>query len=108
MNAAVPIVPVADDGHALRIRRPHAEDRASHTVVRLDVRAEFFPQLPVLPFAEEVRVHIAEQHAERIRIALLPYVSVVPREAKHVCETRAHALDRHLEKSVLRSPLTVP
>ena len=52
VNAPVPAIPVADDRHAQRIRSPHAEDRARHTVVLLAMCAKTVPQFPVLPLGE--------------------------------------------------------
>jgi hypothetical protein len=65
--AAIPVVEVADDPHALRVRRPHRErgaagrPEAAGRAVLAHVRAEHPPQLLVPALADQVQVHLAER-----------------------------------------------
>jgi hypothetical protein len=57
VGVAVPPVPVADDGDALRVRRPDRESRAG----RVDVRTKPLVQALVRALAEEVRIEIGKR-----------------------------------------------
>jgi hypothetical protein len=54
VGVAAPSVPVADDGHALRVGRPHRESRSRG----VDMRAEPLVQALVRALAEQVGVEV--------------------------------------------------
>ncbi len=59
VGTLVPVVPVPDDRHRARVRRPDGEARARAVVVE-QVGAESLPEPLVASFAEEVEVELAE------------------------------------------------
>jgi hypothetical protein len=77
--AAVPVVEVADDGHALRIGRPHGEVHAVDAFVRRRVRAEPVVQLGVPAFPDQPVVDGPEHGPVRIRIIEDPRVDAIGR-----------------------------
>jgi hypothetical protein len=76
MAAAIPPVEVADDGDALRIRRPDREMRAMDALMRHHMRAEHGPEVPMRAFAHQVFVHLADDRAEAVGVVELPAVAV--------------------------------
>src|SRR5437879_678712 len=69
MKTSVPIVEIADDADALRVRRPDGEARAGNAVNRAQLRAELVVDFPLVPLAEEKQIRLAERRQEGIRIA---------------------------------------
>jgi hypothetical protein len=86
MEPPVPVVETADDAHAVRVRRPHGERDAFHAAEATDVRAQFFVELQVTAFGEEVFVEIAERGEEGVRIALREDVAVRVGDAQTIGE----------------------
>ena len=93
MNAAVPGVEVADDGDALRIRRPDGEVHTAHAAERHRVRAQPVVHFAQRALAEQVQVVIGDDAAEAVRVvedgftALLePHMEAVVDAAFERCE----------------------
>src|SRR3990170_7668939 len=64
MRNLVPVVELADNGHALRLRRPDGKERALHAVMDQGVGAQFVVEVEVVPFLEQVDVLVGqESHA---------------------------------------------
>ena len=56
----VPMIEVADDADAPRVRRPHREARAAHAVALDRVRAELAMDVVVVALAEQVEIEVGE------------------------------------------------
>ena len=69
MKAPVPIVEIADDADALRVRRPDGEARAVNAVNRAQLRAELVVNFPLVAFAEQKQIRFAQRRQKGIRIA---------------------------------------
>ena len=68
MPAAVPVVEVADDPHAVGVGRPDRERGPGHVAVLLDVRAEHLPEVLVPALADQVQVHLAQAGQVPVRV----------------------------------------
>lgn len=68
VDAAVPMIEIADDADARRVGRPDGEVHAGHSGDFAKVRAEFFVILEMSAFAEEVKVVIGEKRREGKRV----------------------------------------
>jgi len=66
--AAIPVVEIADDGYALRVRRPYSEINAGRIADRPQMRAKFFINFPVLSFAEQMQIDVAHDRTVLIGI----------------------------------------
>ena len=80
MKAPVPVIEIADDTDALRIRRPDGEARAGHAIDHAQLRAELVVDLPLIAFAEEIKILFAQRRQKRIRIAHSPRLARVIRD----------------------------
>ena len=69
MKAAVPMVEIADDADALRIRRPDGEAGAGHAVNHAQLRAELLVNFPFVALAEQKQIRFAERRQKGKRIA---------------------------------------
>src|SRR5579872_4477874 len=58
LRLGIPAVPVADDAHRSRVRRPNGEKRSGDAVVLAGMRAELLPKPVMAAFIEEVVVPI--------------------------------------------------
>ena len=70
IDAAIPVVEVADDADAARARRPYGKIDAAHSGDGFQVRAEFFVGVVVAAFAHEVQIKFAEKVREGVRVVL--------------------------------------
>jgi hypothetical protein len=61
VEAPVPTVELAHDAHAARVRRPHGEARAPHSVDRLNAGPELLPQSEVPALAQKVEIQLAQR-----------------------------------------------
>ena len=93
--AAVPGIEVADDGNALRVRRPHREMHALDTFVLDGMGAQAVVELRVRAFADQPVVERTEHRPVRVRIVDEPGITLV-RGAQPI---RRSARNRALEKS---------
>src|SRR5262249_46845714 len=84
MSPTVPAVPVADDAHALRVRRPYCEDHAAYAVHVRRVRAELVVDPVVRALAEQMQVVVGERRREAVRVVGRPHAPVVTRDAQPV------------------------
>ena len=66
--AAIPGIEIADDRHARGIRRPDGEAYAGDAVDRNDLGAEAVRQVEVPPLVEQMKIQLAEQQSEGIRV----------------------------------------
>ena len=99
MDAAVPAVPVADDGDALGVGRPHGEGATAHAVHLPEVGAEFFVELAVVALGEEVQVELAQHRAEAVGVRGGELLALVGLDAQSVVGTLVRSLQHQLEKS---------
>ena len=76
MAATVPVVEVAHDAHALRVRRPHGKHHAAHAFHLPQVCAQLLVGVVVRSLGEQVQVKVGKDGWESIRIVEVPYVSV--------------------------------
>src|ERR1043166_5506537 len=97
MKASVPVIEIADDADALRIRRPNGEARPRHAVNRAQLRAELVIDAAFVAFAEEIQVLLAQRWQKRIRIALTPWLAGVISDDEivsiNVLRLAAHTLE---------------
>ena len=68
VGAPVPRVEVADDAHALRVRRPDGEVNALRAGHLAHVRAQFLVLFIVRAFAGKIEIVVGEYRRKRIRI----------------------------------------
>jgi len=68
VRATVPVVEVADHGHALCVRRPHREAYALRAGDLDRIRAERVVGLEELPRSEKVQIEIRDRRRERVGI----------------------------------------
>ena len=61
MRASAPLVEVANDVDAARVRRPHGEVHAAHALVLDHAGAQLLERLEVGAFTEEMKV-VAREH----------------------------------------------
>ena len=97
VHAAVPVVEIANDAHALGGGGPHGKMHAGHIVDHLHMGAEFFIDIVVRAFVEKVDVHLAEDGAEGVGIALAPGGALVVGEFERVGGAGFVAFDLALE-----------
>ena len=62
------MIKVANHTDALRVRRPNGEINASRIADRLQMRAKFFIDFPVLSLGEQMQIDIAHDRTVLIRI----------------------------------------
>ncbi len=74
---SVPVGEVGGDPHAPRVRRPHREPGAGHSLVAHGVRAERPPQLLVPALTDQVQIELAECGQEAVRVVRLQLTAVV-------------------------------
>ncbi len=60
VNAAIPVVEVTHNTHALRGWGPHGEMNARHIVNHLHMGAELFVDVVMRAFVEEINIHLAK------------------------------------------------
>ena len=65
---AVPVIEIADDAHAPRIRRKHREGDAGDAVVHDRMRAELVVELKMRALAQEVEIEIGQNRRKAIRV----------------------------------------
>ena len=68
VDAAVPAVEVADEAHAIGVRRPHGEVHAGRRPDGDAVRAELLERAMVRALAEQVQIEIGQHAAVAVRI----------------------------------------
>ena len=68
MHAAIPLVEVADDAHALRIGGPDGEVHAGDAADRHHMRPELVPRAMMRALAEEVQVVLGQHRTELVRV----------------------------------------
>jgi hypothetical protein len=61
MKPPVPMVEIADDADALRVRRPNGEAGAGQAVNHAPLRAEFFIKAAFVALAEQEQVRLTER-----------------------------------------------
>ena len=100
VQAAVPVVEVADHGDGLRGRRPDRERGARDALVLDHVRAEARVDLLVAALADEVQVDVAERRHEAVGVvdAVRRAVAVVDLEL--VVERQLRARHEALEQPI--------
>jgi hypothetical protein len=88
VHAAIPVVEIPDHADALRVRRPDAETDAGRALDRAKMRAELAVNIPVVALGVKMHVGLAEHAAERIRVALLPFVARVILQPEQIRKLR--------------------
>ena len=83
MAAAVPIVEIADDGDALRIRRPDGEVKALGAVMLERMRAHLVEQPQMRALADVIVVHRPEHRAEAVGIGDRPFAAAIAGAVAH-------------------------
>src|ERR1700676_4846452 len=68
IDAAIPVVEVADEADAARARGPNGEMNAADPFERFEVRAEFFVGVVVAAFSHEMEIKLAEKIGERVGV----------------------------------------
>ena len=61
MKPSVPLVEIANDADALRVRRPDGEAGAGHLVNHAQLRAEFFVNTAFIALAEQIQIRFAQR-----------------------------------------------
>ena len=105
VDAAVPIVEVADDADRPRRRSPDREGRPGDAVDLAHVRAEPLVQLLVTAFGRKVQVDLAESRQERIRVVELDRRSVRVGHLEAVAERQRPLRQAALEHARGMHPL---
>ena len=100
VNAAIPVVEIPHHADALGIGGPDREMRAAHPAQFEDVGAEFFIDLVMSAFVEEIDVHLPQHRTEGIDILLAPRLPGVVFHLQHVVERLVHPAQDRLEESV--------
>src|SRR4029077_19937965 len=85
---------------APRIRRPHRKRRAANAIDRAAMRPKRLPQFEMIALGDQIRVDIAENRPEPIRIVdnAWPFRSL---DLKHVIERLPFARHPQFEETVV-------
>lgn len=68
IDAAVPMIEIADDADAAGIRRPNGKMNAGDTIDSFHVGAEFFVGVVMAAFAHEIKIELREKKRERVSV----------------------------------------
>ena len=69
MKPPVPMIEIADDADALRIRRPNGKTDARNTVNHAQLRAELFVNTPLVALAEQEQIRFTQCRQKRKGVA---------------------------------------
>ena len=68
VDAAVPVIHIANDADTTRGRRPDGEARSGNACDRVEVRAEFLVGVVVATLADEVEVEVRQEKRKRVGV----------------------------------------
>src|ERR1700736_1116879 len=106
MDAAVPVVEIANNTHPLGIRRPNCKVNAAFAIERAQMRAEFVVDSPVLTFGKKMQIGFAHDRAIPIRVARGPFRPGRSGEVEFVIQVASSPGHHCAKETVPMNPLS--
>src|SRR5690242_15329927 len=100
MDAAIPVVEVANNADSLGVRRPHRKIDASLAINCPEMSAELIVNSPVLTFPKKVEVGLAHDGPVPVRIAGRPLVTGMGGKLQAIIQIPSRIGYSRAEKSV--------
>src|ERR1700736_4095110 len=100
MDAPAPAVEIAYYANALRVRRPDCKINAARVAYLPQMRAEFFVKLPMLAFAEQMQIDLAQDRPVLVRVSHRVFRAVPICDSQLIIEIAGRVWNLRLKKPV--------
>ena len=105
MPPPVPLIEIPHDADAPGVGRPDGEARAREAFNRAQLRAQFFVDAPLIAFAEQKKVRLAQRREKRIVITRAVSLALSVRDGQFVAIDAVDPIGDALKKARLVNAL---